>query len=80
MNTTGLHFHDVAKLLRAFSALIDKSHSVVVIEHNLDVIKSSDYLIELGPVGGDDGGYLMYQGSPEGIKTLRFANATPSYV
>ena len=75
--TTGLHFHDVAKLLAAFEALIEKGHSVVVIEHNLDIIKSSDYLIELGPVGGDDGGYLMYQGSPEGIENVKESPTRP---
>lgn len=75
--TTGLHFHDVAKLLAAFEALIEKGHSVVVIEHNLDIIKSSDYLIELGPVGGDDGGYLMYQGSPEGIDAVKESPTRP---
>ncbi|MEC8835118.1 MAG: excinuclease ABC subunit A, partial [Bacteroidota bacterium] len=75
--TTGLHFHDVAKLLAAFEALIEKGHSVVVIEHNLDIIKSSDYLIELGPVGGDDGGYLMYQGNPEGIEKVKESPTRP---
>ncbi len=66
--TTGLHFHDIQKLLKSFSALIDQGHSIVVIEHNLDVIKSADWLIELGPEAGDTGGYLVYSGIPAGIK------------
>lgn len=63
--TTGLHFHDVKKLVIAFNALIDKGHSVVVIEHNMDVIKSADYLIDLGPEGGNKGGNLIFTGTPE---------------
>lgn len=65
--TTGLHFHDINKLLRAFNALIELGHTVVVVEHNLDVIKSADWIIDLGPTGGKDGGYLLYEGPPEGI-------------
>jgi len=65
--TTGLHFHDVNKLLTAFQALIEAGHTVLVIEHNLDVIKCADWVIDLGPVGGDEGGYLLYQGVPEGL-------------
>ncbi|MDZ4844254.1 MAG: excinuclease ABC subunit UvrA [Chitinophagales bacterium] len=65
--TTGLHFHDIKKLLKSFNALIDKGHSVVVIEHNVEVLKNADWLIDLGPEGGDAGGYLLYQGVPEGI-------------
>ena len=61
--TTGLHFHDVEKLLSAINALIEKGHSVIIIEHNLDVIKNADYLIDLGPGGGKHGGKLVYQGS-----------------
>lgn len=63
--TTGLHFHDVQKLLDSFNALIDKGHTVIVIEHNLDVIKSADWLIDLGPEGGDLGGNLVFEGTPE---------------
>jgi excinuclease ABC subunit A len=63
--TTGLHFHDIRKLLKAFNALIEIGHSVIVIEHNLDVIKSADYVIDLGPGGGDKGGRLVFQGTPE---------------
>ncbi|MCO5232502.1 MAG: excinuclease ABC subunit UvrA [Chitinophagales bacterium] len=65
--TTGLHFHDINKLLNAFYALIKSGHTIVVVEHNLDVIKCADYIIDLGPTGGKGGGYLLYQGSPEGM-------------
>jgi len=65
--TTGLHFHDINKLISSFNQLIEAGHSVVVIEHNMDVIKCADWLIDLGPDGGDEGGYLVYQGVPEGI-------------
>lgn len=65
--TTGLHFHDVSKLLRSFEALIEKGHTVIVIEHNMDVIKSGDWLIDLGPEGGIEGGNLVFCGTPEGL-------------
>ena len=65
--TTGLHFHDINKLISSFNQLIEAGHSVLVIEHNMDVIKCADWLIDLGPDGGDDGGHLVYQGVPEGI-------------
>lgn len=65
--STGLHFHDVKKLLEAMNALIEKGHTVLIIEHNMDIIKSADYLIELGPEGGDKGGELLYQGVTEGL-------------
>ena len=63
--TTGLHFHDINKLLKAFSALLDKGHSIIVVEHNMDVIKSADWVIDLGPEGGNDGGHLVFEGKPE---------------
>jgi excinuclease ABC subunit A len=63
--TTGLHFHDIRKLMESFNALIDKGHSVIVIEHNPEVIKCADRVIDLGPEGGDDGGYLVFEGTPE---------------
>ncbi len=63
--TTGLHFHDIRRLLRAFDALIERGHSILVIEHNLDVIKCADYVIDLGPEGGDRGGNLVFAGTPE---------------
>jgi len=65
--TTGLHFHDIRKLLDAFNALVEKGHTAVVIEHNLDVIKSADYVIDLGKEGGAKGGHLVFQGTPEGL-------------
>ncbi len=66
--TTGLHFHDIKKLLASFNALIDQGHSILVIEHNTDVIKSADWVIDLGPEAGDAGGYLLYAGHPQGLK------------
>jgi excinuclease ABC subunit A len=64
--TTGLHFHDISKLLKAMNALVDEGHSVLVIEHNLEVIKCADWIIDLGPEGGEKkGGQLMFQGTPE---------------
>lgn len=63
--TTGLHFHDINKLLDAFNALIIKGNSVLIIEHNLEVIKCADWIIDLGPEGGDEGGYLVFEGTPE---------------
>ena len=68
--TTGLHVHDIKKLLTSFEALIDRGHSVVVVEHNLDLIKCADHLIDLGPEAGDKGGYLVGQGTPEEIAAL----------
>ena len=63
--TTGLHFHDISKLLLSFNALIEQGHSVLIIEHNMEVIKCADYIIDLGPDGGDEGGQLLFQGTPE---------------
>jgi len=65
--TTGLHFHDVKKLIKVLNDLVDKGNTVVVIEHNLDVIKSADYIIDLGPEGGDDGGRVVACGTPEEV-------------
>jgi excinuclease ABC subunit A len=65
--TTGLHFHDIKKLLASFEALIDKGHSILVIEHNLDLIKCADWIIDLGPEGGENGGQLLAEGTPEDI-------------
>ena len=63
--TTGLHFHDVNKLLEVLSNLVDKGNTMIIIEHNLDVIKTADHIIDLGPEGGDKGGYIIAQGTPE---------------
>ncbi|WP_340063069.1 excinuclease ABC subunit UvrA [Ascidiimonas aurantiaca] len=63
--TTGLHFHDIKKLLKSFDALIEKGHSVIVIEHNLDLIKCADYILDLGPKGGINGGEIVAEGTPE---------------
>ena len=65
--TTGLHFHDIKKLLEAFDALISRGHTIVIIEHNMDVIKCADYVIDLGPEGGDKGGNLVIAGTPEEV-------------
>ncbi len=65
--TTGLHFHDVQVLLIAFDELLKRGHTVVLVEHNLDVIRCADWIVELGPVGGEDGGYLLYSGDAKGI-------------
>lgn len=69
--TTGLHFHDVRKLLDALNALVENGHTVLIVEHNLDVIRAADWLIDLGPTGGMEGGHLLYQGKPEGIAKVK---------
>jgi excinuclease ABC subunit A len=69
--TTGLHFHDIQKLLASFNALIEQGHSLIVIEHNTDVIKSADWAIDLGPEAGDAGGTLVYAGIPAGLKKVK---------
>ncbi len=63
--TTGLHFHDISKLLKAFYALIEIGHTVIVVDHNMDVIKCADWIVDLGPKGGEEGGNLVFQGTPE---------------
>src|SRR5690606_36434094 len=65
--TTGLHFHDINKLLKSLNALIEKGHSILVVEHNLELIKCADYIIDLGPEGGENGGQLVAFGTPEEI-------------
>jgi excinuclease ABC subunit A len=77
--TTGLHFHDIQKLLDALNALVENGHTVLVVEHNLEIIKSADWLIDLGPTGGEEGGHLLYQGVPEGIKKVK-NSFTASYL
>ncbi|HET9433025.1 MAG TPA: excinuclease ABC subunit A, partial [Chitinophagaceae bacterium] len=66
--TTGLHFHDIKKLLTSFNALIEQGHSIIVIEHNLDVVRSADWIIDLGPEAGDEGGNVVFAGKPLEIK------------
>jgi excinuclease ABC subunit A len=72
--TTGLHFHDIQKLLTSFDALIEQGNSILVIEHNMEMIKSADWVIDIGPEGGDNGGKLVFAGTPEDL-----ANCTESY-
>ncbi len=69
--TTGLHYHDIKKLLVSFNALIDQGHSIIVIEHNTDVIKSADWVIDLGPEAGDGGGNLVFEGAPADLKKVK---------
>ena len=69
--TTGLHFADVKRLLDVLQRLVDKGNTVLVIEHNLDVIKSSDWVIDLGPEGGDKGGYLVAEGTPKEVAKVK---------
>ena len=69
--TTGLHFHDIKKLLASFDALIEKGHSIIVIEHNLDLIKCADWIIDLGPEGGKNGGKLLGAGTPESLVKMK---------
>jgi excinuclease ABC subunit A len=77
--TTGLHFYDIEKLLIAFNALLDKGHSLVVIEHNMEVLKCADHLIDLGPTGGENGGYLLFSGHPKDFIELK-ENYTAQYL
>lgn len=67
--TTGLHMHDINKLLQSFNALIEKGHSIIVIEHNMDVVQSADWVIDLGPEGGANGGQLIFEGAPKDLKS-----------
>lgn len=69
--TTGLHFHDIKKLLASFDALIEQGHSVIVIEHNTDVIKSADWVVDLGPEAGEDGGKIVFAGKPSDLKKCK---------
>jgi excinuclease ABC subunit A len=69
--TTGLHFHDIKKLLTSFNFLIEQGHSIIIIEHNMEVIRSADWIIDLGPEAGEDGGNVVYAGKPEGLKKVK---------
>ena len=71
--TTGLHFHDITKLLKSFNALLDNGHSLVVVEHNLELIKCADHMIELGPMAGKEGGQIVAQGTPEDVADVKNA-------
>ncbi|MCC6372827.1 MAG: excinuclease ABC subunit UvrA [Bacteroidia bacterium] len=77
--TTGLHFHDVAKLLKSFEALIKRGHSIVVIEHNMDVVKCADWIIDMGPEGGENGGTVVFEGTPDQLKNSK-ASYTGKYL
>jgi excinuclease ABC subunit A len=72
--TTGLHFHDIKKLLASFNALVEQGHSIIVIEHNTDVLKSCDWIIDLGPEAGDEGGQLVFEGTPAALKKKKKGN------
>ena len=65
--TTGLHFHDIKKLLKSFQALIERGHTIICVEHNMDVIKSADWVIDMGPEAGELGGNIVFEGTPEGL-------------
>jgi len=77
--TTGLHFDDIAKLLTAFRKLLEAGHTLLVIEHNLDVIKTADYIIDLGPEGGEEGGEIVATGTPEQVALIE-ASYTGKYL
>jgi len=72
--TTGLHFHDIKKLLTSFNALVEQGHSIIVIEHNTDVLKSCDWIIDLGPEAGEGGGNLVFAGTPGDMKKKKVGN------
>lgn len=65
--TTGLHFHDISTLLKSLNSLVDKGHTVIIIEHNMDMIKSADWIIDIGPEGGENGGQIVAEGTPETV-------------
>ena len=75
--TTGLHFNDIKKLLTSFNALINQGHTIIVIEHNIDVIKAADWVIELGPEAGENGGSLVYAGPPKLLKKCKASRTAP---
>ena len=68
--TTGLHFHDIRKLLKSFNALLDQGNTIIVIEHNMEVIKCADWVIDIGPEGGDNGGNIVFEGTPEALEKI----------
>jgi len=78
--STGLHFHDIAKLLGALNALVEQGNSVLIIEHNIDIIKCADWLIDMGPEGGINGGHLLFEGTPEQLVKLKDTNHTARFL
>jgi excinuclease ABC subunit A len=78
--TTGLHFHDIRKLLKAINALVEQGDSIIIIEHNVEVIKSADWIIDLGPEGGEGGGYITFEGTPEQMLELADTNHTAAFL
>jgi excinuclease ABC subunit A len=75
--TTGLHFEDIAVLLKVINQLVEKGNTVIVIEHNIDVMKNADYLIDMGPEGGKGGGQIVATGTPEELKANPIGNTAP---
>jgi excinuclease ABC, A subunit len=75
--TTGLHFEDIRVLLGILNRLVDRGNTVIIIEHNLDILKSADYIIEIGPDGGKKGGRLLYEGTPEGLTHVKDSPTAP---
>ncbi len=78
--TTGLHFHDIKKLLAAINALVEQGNSVIIIEHNMEMIKNADWIIDMGPEGGDKGGYVSFEGTPEQMVKMKDNNYTASFL
>tara|TARA_B100000579_G_C22396054_1_gene649561 strand:- start:80 stop:640 length:561 start_codon:yes stop_codon:yes gene_type:complete len=80
--TTGLHIHDIKKLLKSFNEILRKNNTIIIIEHNMEVIKSSDWIIELGPEGGENGGELIFEGTPEKMikKSTNTSNELKNYL
>ena len=78
--TTGLHFHDISKLLESLNRLVEQGNSVLIIEHNVEVIKSADWIIDLGPEGGEKGGYICFEGTPEDMVEIASENHTAKYL
>lgn len=75
--TTGLHFEDIRVLMNVLNRLVDKGNTVIIIEHNLDVIKTADYIIDLGPEGGNDGGQIVVTGTPEEVAASNIGATAP---
>jgi excinuclease ABC subunit A len=78
--STGLHFHDINKLMKALNALVEQGNSVLIIEHNMDIIKCADWVIDLGPEGGINGGHLLFEGTPEEMVKLKDTNHTARFL